>query len=102
MSDYNSGISRASDMITGVARALVGLLIALIVLFVLAGIVFPTDVAVTGVPAIGTIPAVVAKAGLIPDVIHGIKTLVSAFLNGSFAGLLALILFVGFLTHGRD
>ena len=99
MSDVNSGISKASDMITGVARALVSLLIALIVLFVLAGIVFPGDLQ-TLVEKSGEVAA--HYTGIIPDVIKGLTTLVKSFLEGGFAGLLSLILFVGFLTHGRD
>ena len=101
MSDVNSGISKASDMITGVARALVGLLLALIVLFVLAGIVFPNELStVAHLGADGK--EVAAVTNTIPNVIHGLITLVKQFLTGGFAGLLALILFVGFLTHGRD
>ena len=90
MSDDNSGISKASNMITGVARALVSLLIALIVLFVLAQVVFPNDVATTK-----------DAVKIIPDAIDGLKKVVGAFVDGKFTGLLALILFVGFLNHGK-
>ena len=100
MSDLNSGISKASDMITGVARALVGLLLALIVLFVLAGIVFPNELSTVATVVDGKDVAAINRT--IPNVINGLILLVKQFLTGGFAGLLALILFVGFLTHGRD
>ena len=86
MNEFNSGISRATDIITGVARSLVALLIALVVLFAFATLLF------------GTI-TIDHKTF---NVIKNIKVFVNHFLGGGFAGLLALIVFVGFLLHRKD
>ena len=93
MSDVNSGISKASDIVTGVARALVGLLIALIVLFVLAGIVFPADLQ-TLVEKSGDVAA--HYTGVIPDVIKGLTALVKSALGGWFCWLVISNLVCGF------
>jgi hypothetical protein len=80
--DFNSGISRVTGIIGGVARSLVSLLLALFVLFVFVKVLFPTT----------------AFAG---DPIKGLMDLIDSFVTKGFTGLLALVFFVGFLTNGK-
>ena len=86
MNEFNSGISKATDIITGVARSLVALLIALIVLFAFAALLF------------GSVK--IDKVSF--DVVTNITSFVNTFLKGGFAGLLTLIVFVAFLLHRKD
>ncbi len=90
MSDFNSGINRATDIISGVSRSLVTLLLSLFVLFVFAHVLFGS----------GVTPAT-AKGWEKINPIAGLVTLIGQFLGGGFTGLLALVFFVGFLTNSK-
>ena len=87
MSDFNSGISKVTEMISGVARSLVTLLLSIFVLFVFAHLLFSGDAAGDAWKAIDPIP--------------GLINLIDSFLKGGFSGLLALVFFVGFLTNSK-
>jgi hypothetical protein len=89
MSDFNSGINKATDIISGVARSLVTLLLSLFVLFVFAHVLF------------GPAENVTPKGWQLINPIQGLITLIKTFLNGSFTGLLALVFFVGFLSNSK-
>lgn len=90
MSDFNSGINKATDIISGVARSLVTLLLSLFVLFVFAHVLFGA----------GVTPGE-AKGWEKIDPIRGLISLIGKFMDGSFTGLLALVFFVGFLTNSK-
>ena len=88
MSDFNSGINTVTDIISGVARSLVTLLLSLFVLFVFAHVLF----AHTGDDG---------DAWKKIHPITGLIKLINQFLGAGFTGLLALVFFVGFLTNSK-
>jgi len=101
MSDFNSGINKATDIISGVARSLVTLLLSLFVLFVFAHVLFGGDAAAAAAKATaaGKVVAVTGWKAINP--ITGLIALIDKFMDGSFTGLLALVFFVGFLTNSK-
>ena len=88
MSDFNSGINRVTDVISGVARSLVTLLLSIFVLFVFAHLLFG-----------GVGDDTAAWKGVKP--IDGLIALINQFFTAGFSGLLALVFFVGFLTNSK-